>query len=160
MEAISSLPKEIKYPLPMGCGNSKVFFTFRPPSSIKVVGSWLIKTCFRKNYDVNLSLEMPQVCTVYPCVFSVYTCLYWYLYVCVYVCTVKLYIYPMACVTVCVCEALFVYCLLMCVHMFVFVFLSADAFHRNQYMSVCIELLSTCRQFPMFVQTISGKPSK
>jgi U3 small nucleolar RNA-associated protein 22 len=59
-DAMSSLPKGVKYPLSFSGSYPKVTFSFKPPSSVKVVGSWLVKTYLRKNYDVNLALEMPQ----------------------------------------------------------------------------------------------------
>ena len=50
------------YPLPLDASISKGRFSFAPPSTVKVVGSWLLQTHFRKQFSVDLAIEIPQVC--------------------------------------------------------------------------------------------------
>ena len=60
--ASSSLPKGVTYPLSLDTSFSKGRFSFAPPSSVKVVGSWLLKTHFRRQFSIDLAVEIPEVC--------------------------------------------------------------------------------------------------
>ena len=69
--ASSSLPKGVTYPLSLDTSFSKGRFSFAPPSSVKVVGSWLLKTHFCRQFSIDLAVEIPEVCVcacVHACV--------------------------------------------------------------------------------------------
>ena len=60
--APSFLPKGVSYPLLLDASVAKGRFSFAPPSAVKVVGSWLLRTHFCRQFSVDLAIEIPEVC--------------------------------------------------------------------------------------------------
>ena len=60
--APSFLPKGVSYPFPLDASVAKGRFSFAPPSAVKVVGSWLLRTHFCRQFSVDLAIEIPEVC--------------------------------------------------------------------------------------------------
>ena len=40
-------------------------FTFRPPTSVKVVGSYLLKTAIKSDLNIDVALQIPEVRYMY-----------------------------------------------------------------------------------------------
>ena len=59
--ALSLLPPKVKYPLPLDPSNLKGKFQFRPPKTVKVVGSYLLGTMTKPDLNIDLVLQLPQV---------------------------------------------------------------------------------------------------
>ena len=62
--ALSLLPVKVKYPLPLDPSNVKGKFQFRPPETVKVVGSYLLGTVTKPDLNIDLVLQIPQVVCV------------------------------------------------------------------------------------------------
>ncbi|XP_064608729.1 nucleolar protein 6-like [Liolophura sinensis] len=54
--------KKIKVPLIQQPWGVKGKFCFYPPSKVKVTGSYLLDTCLKSDVQVDLAVEMPQLC--------------------------------------------------------------------------------------------------
>jgi len=61
---------EIPFPLPLPVEETKWKVAFEPPSDITLVGSW-VKAKDEKRYGVDITVEMPSVCYLYPMVLAV-----------------------------------------------------------------------------------------
>lgn len=62
-KSLSLLPSDITYPLGFVPHREvKGHFQFVPPTTIKMVGSYLLNTCLKKQENINLSLHIPQEC--------------------------------------------------------------------------------------------------
>ena len=61
-DGVSLLPKTVRYPLILNlmCA-AKNSFQFQPPSSVKVVGGFLLGTTLDSNRNIDLSLLIPEV---------------------------------------------------------------------------------------------------
>lgn len=61
-DAFTCLPRHIKYPLRLDCSSSlKGNFQFRPPQSVKVIGSYLLQSLAKPELNVDVAVEIPQV---------------------------------------------------------------------------------------------------
>ncbi|XP_067056195.1 nucleolar protein 6-like [Acropora muricata] len=58
----SWLPNGIKFPLPTPAAPVKGKFCFRKPTSVKVVGSYLLGTVTKPDLNVDISVQMPKEC--------------------------------------------------------------------------------------------------
>ena len=58
----SWLPADIKFPIPeLPSRSFKGKFQFGKPSSVKVIGSYLLKTLTKPNFSIDIAVGLPQV---------------------------------------------------------------------------------------------------
>ena len=60
--ALTCLPKHVKYPLRLNCGSHiKGNFCLAPPHSVKMVGSYLLQSLTKPELNVDVAVEIPRV---------------------------------------------------------------------------------------------------
>jgi len=61
------LPKKVKFPLPSPPSDVKGKFQFIKPSSVNVVGGYVLGTQTKPAFSVDVIMEMPKVCLELYC---------------------------------------------------------------------------------------------
>ena len=60
-DAVQSLPPKVHYPINLDPSSVKGKFVFHPPLTVKVVGSYLLKTAIKPDLNIDLALQIPPV---------------------------------------------------------------------------------------------------
>ena len=58
---LSVAPQKVRFPLPRSPAPVKGKFRFQTPVAVKVVGSYLLGTVTKPNFNVDVSVQMPEV---------------------------------------------------------------------------------------------------